>query len=98
MPRKIRSADLETRSARLRLAVRKKPYAVQVGPGVHLLYRRNKKVGTWVVKATLGKGRYWTDAFAHADDIEAANGGTILDFWQAIDHARSLARTNEGGP
>ena len=96
MPRKIRSADLETRSARLRLAARKKPYAVQVGPGVHLLYRRNKKVGTWVVKATLGKGRYWTDAFAHADDIEAANGGTVLDFWQAIDRARSLARSNEG--
>jgi integrase len=96
MPRKIRSADLETRSARLRLAVRKKPYAVQVGPGVHLLYRRNRKVGSWVVKASLGKGRYWTDAFAHADDTEPANGSAILDYWQAIEHARGLARGNDG--
>jgi hypothetical protein len=96
MPRKIRSADLETRSARLRLAVRKKAYSIQVGPGIHLLYRRNRKVGTWVVKAALGKGRYWTDGFAYADDIEAANGNTILDYWQAIDRARSLARGNEG--
>jgi hypothetical protein len=96
VPRRIRSADLETRSARLRLDVRKKPYSVQVGPGTHLLYRRNKKVGSWVVKAALGKGRYWTDAFAYADDLEVANGGTILDYWQAIERARSLARSNEG--
>jgi integrase len=96
MPRRIRSADLETRTARLKLPVRKKPYAVQVGPGIHLLYRRNRKVGTWVVKAALGKGRYWTDAFAHADDTESANGGAILDYWQAIEHARGLARGNDG--
>jgi len=96
MPRRIRSADLETRSARLRLDVRKKPYSVQAGPGVHLLYRRNKRVGSWVVKAAIGKGRYWTDAFAHADDIEATNGASILDYWQAIERARSLARSNEG--
>src|ERR1700739_1253522 len=79
MPRRIRSVDLETRSARLRLQGKKKPYAVQVGPGIHLLYRRNKKVGAWVVKAALGNGRYWTDAFAHADDIEAAHGDAVLD-------------------
>jgi integrase len=96
MPRKIRSADLETRTARLKLAVRKKPYAVQVGAGVHLLYRRNRKVGTWVVKASLGKGRYWTDAFAHADDTEPANGGAILDYWGALDRARGLARGSDG--
>jgi integrase len=96
MPRKIRSADLETRSGRLRLDVRKKPYSIQVGPGVHLLYRRNKRVGSWVVKASLGNDRYWTDAFAHADDNEAASGGAIMDYWQAVDHARSLARSNAG--
>jgi integrase len=96
MPRRIRSADLETRTARLKLPVRKKPYAVQVGAGVHLLYRRNQKIGRWVVKAAAGKGRYWTDAFAYADDTEAANGGAILDYWQAIDRARALARGNDG--
>jgi integrase len=95
MPRRIRSADLETRTARLKLPVRKKPYAVQVGPGVHLLYRRNAKAGSWSVKARNGKGGYWSRGFAHADDTEAA-GGTILDYWQAIDRARSLARSSDG--
>jgi integrase len=96
MPRRIRSADLETRTARLKLPVRKKPFAVLISPGIHLCYRRNQRVGSWVVKAALGKGRYWTDAFAHADDVEPANGGTILDYWQAIDRARGLARGNHG--
>ncbi len=98
MPRRIRSAELETRSARLRLKVRRKPYALQVAPGLHLLYRRNKKAGTWAVKAKSGKGRYWTDAFAHADDFEAS-GGAIKDFWQAVDHVRAVERDNwEGDP
>jgi len=59
MARKIRDARLESRSARLRLPVRKKPYT---GPalarGIHLLYRRNKGNGTWVVKAASGHGGY----------------------------------------
>jgi integrase len=96
MPRRIRSADLETRTARLKLPVRKKPFAVQVGAGVHLLYRRNAKAGSWSIKARDGKGGYWSKGFAHADDIEAANGGSILDYWQAIDRARVLARSNAG--
>ena len=98
MPRRIRSGDLETRSSRLRLAVRKKPYAVGVGPGVHLLYRRNAKAGSssWTVKARDGRGGYWTKGFAVADDCEAADGGSILDYWQAVDAARGLARSNAG--
>jgi integrase len=92
MPRRIRSAELETRTARLRLKVRRKPYALQVGSGIHLLYRRNKNAGTWVVKAASGEGRYWTHAFAHADDLEAASGGAIMDFWQAVDHVRAVDR------
>ena len=96
MPRRLRSADLETRTARLKLPVRKKPFAMQASPGVHLLYRRNKRVGSWIVKAANGKGGYWTDAFAHADDIEAANGSDVLDYWQAVDRARGLARSNSG--
>lgn len=96
MPRRTRSADLETRSARLRLAVRRKPYPVQVGPGVHLTYRRNNKAGAWSVKARDGRGGYWTKGFAYADDLEAADGGKILDFWQAIERARSLARAEQG--
>jgi integrase len=93
MPRRLRSGDLETRTARLKLPVRKKPFAVQVSPGVHVLYRRNARVGSWSVKARNGQGGYWSRGFAYADDIEAANGSDVLDFWQAIDRARGLARS-----
>src|SRR6266511_3571926 len=71
MARKIRDSKLESRSARLRLPIRKKPYT---GPalarGIHLLYRRNRTNGTWVIKASSGHGGYWTKGFAVADHLE----------------------------
>jgi hypothetical protein len=39
-----------------------------------------------------GQGGSWLQRFALADDHEDANGSTILDFWQACDMARQLAR------
>ena len=90
MPRRIRSADLETRTARLKLPVRKKPFAVQVGAGVHLLYRRNAKAGSWSVKARTGKGRYWTDGFAKHDTSVAMVEATYSKY--ISDHADALSR------
>jgi integrase len=92
MARSTRSAKLETRTARLKSAVRKKPYFVAVAPGVGLGYRRNKTAGSWVVRAADGKGGNWTQAFAVADDFEDADGTDVLSFWQAQDRARVLAR------
>ncbi len=97
MARKIRDSRLESRTARLRLPIRKKPYT---GPalarGVHLLYRRNKGNGTWVVKAANGRGGYWTKGFKVADDLEDADGIHVLAFYQACDEARALARGKVG--
>lgn len=97
MARKARNSKLETRSARLRLAVRFKPYT---GPtlarGIALLYRRNKSNGAWVMKASDGHGRYWTKAFAVADDFEDSDGRSILTFYAAQDQARKLARRQPG--
>ena len=45
MARRVRSKDLETRSARLRLPIRKKPYYVKIMRGVEMGYRRNKTAG-----------------------------------------------------
>jgi hypothetical protein len=46
-----RSPRFESRSARLKLAVRKKPYAgPSLANGVTLLYRRNRVNGTFIVK------------------------------------------------
>jgi len=93
MPRKIRDAKLESRSARLRLPIRKKPYS---GPalarGIHLLYRRNKGNGTWVVKCSNAHGGYWTARFGQADDFEDSDGTHILTFHQAGEAAKQLAR------
>src|SRR5262249_35745750 len=48
--------------------------------------------GGWVVIAADGKGGYWTDAFAHADDKQPADGQKVLTYEQAALRARALAR------
>jgi hypothetical protein len=59
MARSIRAPQLETRTARLKLELRKKPYMVRVAPGVRLGYRRNETAGTWSVIAADGKSGNW---------------------------------------
>ena len=97
MARNIRSAQLETRTARLKLALRKKPYTVRVAPGLRLGYRRNEVAGTWSVIAADGKGGNWVKKFGLADDHEEANGEQVLTFWQAQENARKLARSGKSG-
>jgi integrase len=92
MARNVRSAQLETRTARLKLELRKKPYMVRVAPGVRLGYRRNASAGTWSVIAADGKSGNWVKKFGYADDHEEANGEQVLTFWEAQERARKLAR------
>jgi site-specific recombinase XerD len=97
MARRLRSARIENRTNRLKLEPRRKPYFEGIAHGIALGYRRNKKgAGTWVAKATDGHGGHWTKAFAVADDHEESNSGTVLDFWQAQDRARLIARDGDG--
>ncbi len=96
MPRNIRFFDLETRSTRLKLPVAKKPIFVRVGPGVGLGYRRNRTAGSWVGRFADGKGANRTEVIGLADDYENANGNRILDFWQAQERVRALARGADG--
>jgi integrase len=91
MARRIRSYSLETRTARLKLEPRKKPYTAQIAPGIQLAYRRNKGAGVWSVKAPFGLKK-----FAIADDLEDANGESVMTYWEALDKARTLARAGEG--
>src|SRR5215471_13331701 len=91
MARHARASNLESRSARLKLQVAKKPIFTKIGDGIGLGYRRNKTAGIWVVRAADGKGGNWTKAFATADDFEEADDGKVLTFWQAQDRARRLA-------
>jgi integrase len=88
----MRAPALETRTARLKLPINKKPYWARIGHGISLGYRRNQGPGTWSIRvANGGRGQgHWTQVLGAADDHDAANGGAILDFWQAQDKARTL--------
>jgi integrase len=97
MARKVRHTALESRSARLKLKIRRRPYS---GPllarGIALMYRRNKTNGTWVLKSSDGHGAYWTKGFALADDFEDGDSKNVLTFYQAQDAAKKLARGDDG--
>ena len=96
MARNARSSQLENRTQRLKLIPRWKPYPARVGAGVRLGYRRRALAGAWIVIAADGKGGNWQKVFADADDYETADGKTVLDYWQAQDLARRLARSGKG--
>jgi integrase len=93
MARRPRASRLETRTARLKLKVREKPYDfTTISPGIAVGYRRNRAAGTWVLRAADGRGGNWTKRVALADDHEDADGSNVLTWWQAIEAARKLAR------
>src|SRR6516162_4727900 len=98
MARSIRSSTLETRSARLRLPVSVKPAFVRVAKGLGLGYRRNKSGGVWIMRVADGKRGNWVRTIGAADDFAEADGGDVLNFWQAQDKVRSLARVAPGRP
>ncbi len=97
MARSTRSSTLETRTARLKLPIAKKPIFVKIASGVGLGYRRNRTAGTWVARVANGKGANWTKAIGNADDFDEADGNQVLDFWQAQEKARTLGRADHAG-
>jgi integrase len=97
MARKVSFSALESRSARLRLKIRRRPYSgPSLARGIALMYRRNKTNGTWVLKASDGHGAYWTKSFALADDFEDSDRKAVLTFYEAQDAAKKLARAENG--
>jgi integrase len=96
MPRP-RAPKLENPTARRKLPVRKKPYYVAISPGVFLGYCRNEGHCKWSVRVVRGRAE-WTDRFATTDDLEPANGRDVLNYWQAVDQARALARGTDDVP
>src|SRR5947207_7821257 len=94
MARNTRSALFETRTARLKLPIAKKPVFVRIGPRIGLGYRRNRTAGTWVVRLANGSGGNKIGKIGIADDFEEADGNQVLNFWQAQEKARALGRGN----
>jgi integrase len=96
MAPRIHNTQLETRTARLKLKPRRKPYPARVAPGVTLGYRRNQGVGTWSAIVADGASGSWMKRLAWADDQEDANGKEVMTYWEAQDAARKLARATDG--
>ena len=97
MPRKVRDSNLETRTARHRLAVAHKPYFRLIEPGLHLGYRKlSSGPGTWTVRRYSGAGKYTVKnltaadgALIVADDYSDTNGKSVLNFGQAQERAKA---------
>lgn len=93
MSRKI---ILTTAKARLALAQRGKPYFVTIVDGISLGYRRNVGAGAWVVRKADGQGGDRQEGIGTADDIEPANGTSVLDYTQAVQKALNSAGRTSG--
>ena len=98
MSRRVRDANLETRTARAKLKARGKPYYRSIGPDIHLGYRKGADTRGWVARTYIGGGNYSVQGIAHADDLVDADGQTILSFAQAQAKARALVAKAPVGP
>jgi integrase len=98
MPRKVKDRNLDSREARERLKPRGMPYYRSLDKKLHLGYRRlpKGKAGTWWARHYMGERQYEVEGLGVADDLSAADGTEILDFWQAQAKARErmTARTH----
>jgi integrase len=89
MPRTLKDAKLDTRSARLRLAARREPYWRSISDGFAIGYRKGSKGGTWIARHyTPEVGRRF-NALGTADDVADADGVHVLTFRQAQEAARA---------
>jgi integrase len=95
MARATYASKLKTRTGRASLAPRGKPYkGAPIAPGIYCPYRKPLAgPGSWSVlsKATGLK------KFAIADDVEEANGITVMTIYQAHARALLLVRGSESG-
>src|SRR5258708_11709817 len=97
MAHSTRSTTLESRTGRLKLAKRGKPYWTRIDRGLSLGYRRIETAGPWIVRRATGDGNSWIKNFATADDFEESNGDSVLTFFEAQAIARTIARDGEAG-
>jgi integrase len=92
MARTVRDANLETRTARLRLPIRSEPHWRGLEKGFALGYRRRGKGGTWLARRRPDGGGYTEHKIGTSDDLQDADGVSILDYGQAQKAARAWWR------
>ncbi len=89
MARTVRDTSLESRAARTRLAQHHKPYYRLIDQGCHLGYRKGPRGGSWSARYFIGGGKYAEKTLGIADDIQDADGKSVLNFAQAQQQART---------
>jgi integrase len=92
MARTVRDANLETRTARLRLPIRSEPYWRGLEKAFALGYRRRGKGGTWLARRRPEGGGYLEHKIGTSDDLQDADGVAVLDYGQAQKAARAWWR------
>jgi integrase len=92
MARTVRDANLETRTARLRLAIRSEPYWRGLEKAFALGYRRRGRGGTWLARRRQAEGGYAEHRIGTTDDLQDADGVAVLDYGQAQRAARAWWR------
>lgn len=97
MPRKARDERLDTRTARLKLAVRREPYWRSIQEGRAIGYRRlpGGKAGTWIARHYAPADGRSYQSLGSADDLLEADGGGTLTFAQAQAKAAAWFREIE---
>ena len=95
MGRTVRDANLETRTARLRLPIRTEPYWRGLEKGFALGYRRRTKGGTWLARRRPDGGRYVEHRIGTSDDFQDAEGVAVLNYGQAQRAARDWWRAEQ---
>jgi integrase len=109
MTKRVRESLIDNRTARSRLASRRKPYYRKLEEGVHLGYRkptgrkgRPATSGKWVLRQYIGEGTYRVSNIAIADDVSDADGVKVLNFDQAVsrthEHIVQHAGHGRAGP
>lgn len=89
MPRTLRNAKLDSRSARAKLAARREPYWTVISAGCAVGYRKGRSGGTWVARFRDETGRQHYEAIGATDDARDANDQDVLSYAQAQARARA---------
>ena len=86
MAREHRNTRLQTREARSKLKPREEPYWHDLERGRSIGYFRGVRGGSWRLREFIG-GAYRKRHLGRADDINDADGVTILSFMDAVRRA-----------
>ena len=90
MPRQMRDANLEARSARFRLTKNVKHWRT-IHAGLAIGYRRGDKTSSWYVRVLLSGGRYTLRVLGTVDDYADADGKGVFSYQQAQRRAHGVA-------